>query len=192
MLHTHHPILPPPPRPGGQSVIRETKAYYLSNNTSAEGQKRLNNILMQLRKAANHPLLFRRHYTDERLVVLAKRLQREVDYCEARLVDIQRELERMSDFELHSLCRTYPSVAEHALAEEAWMDSGKVRKLQELLPAMVANGGWCLAICVWVVVALPGSSMLTLPPSDTPAPPTTTTTTTRAQAIASSSLASSW
>jgi SWI/SNF-related matrix-associated actin-dependent regulator 1 of chromatin subfamily A len=142
------PSPPPPAHLHPQSIVRETKQYYLSNATNAEGQKRMNNILMQLRKAANHPLLFRKRYTDEHLARMAKRLQREVDYCEARQVDIQRELLLMSDFELHSLCRTYPSIAEHALEEEAWMDSGKVQKLQELLPDMVVNGR------LWVVVAM--------------------------------------
>lgn len=45
------------------------------------------NVLMNLRKAASHPLLFRTHYTDAKLRVLAK--------------DIMREPEHMSkDFDL--------------------------------------------------------------------------------------------
>lgn len=38
------------------------------------------NVLMNLRKAANHPLLFRSHYTDAKLKILAKDIMKEPEH----------------------------------------------------------------------------------------------------------------
>ncbi|KAK9468573.1 SNF2 family N-terminal domain-containing protein [Lipomyces arxii] len=98
------------------------------------------NILMRLRKAALHPLLFRRYYNDGILRKMAKDIMREERYYDANQQLIYEDMEVMSDFELNSLCLKFRSINQYRLKEEEWMDSGKVAKLREMLVEMKARG----------------------------------------------------
>jgi SWI/SNF-related matrix-associated actin-dependent regulator 1 of chromatin subfamily A len=51
-----------------------------------------NNVLMDLRKAASHPLLFRTHYDDTKLKQLAKACLKEPEFSES---DLNRVIEDM-------------------------------------------------------------------------------------------------
>lgn len=59
---------------------------------------------MQLRKAANHPLLMRSIYTNDTLKLMAKEIMREDQYIDASESYIFEDMQLMSDFELHTLC----------------------------------------------------------------------------------------
>lgn len=72
-----------------------------------DGNKQLQNIMMQLRKAANHPLLHRTIYTTEMLQQMSKNIMREPEYYDANQTYIFEDMEVMSDFELHKLCRKF-------------------------------------------------------------------------------------
>jgi hypothetical protein len=72
-----------------------------------DGNKQLQNIMMQLRKAANHPLLHRTLYTTETLQQMSKAIMREPEYFDANQQYIFEDMEVMSDFELHKLCRKF-------------------------------------------------------------------------------------
>lgn len=99
------------------------------------------NILMKLRQAAIHPLLYRRHYTDETLRLMAKACLKEPIFANSDPNTIFEELGFYSDLECHDLCVKYPaSLSKFALEDSAWMESGKVEKLCELLARFKKEG----------------------------------------------------
>lgn len=51
------------------------------------------NILMDLRKAANHPLLFRRLYTKAKIAAIAKECLNTPQWCDSRLDYVIEDLE---------------------------------------------------------------------------------------------------
>ncbi|KAK9458952.1 SNF2 family N-terminal domain-containing protein [Lipomyces oligophaga] len=106
----------------------------------SRSEKSATNVLMRLRKAAIHPLLFRRIYTTEKLKKMAKAIMKEERYREANQQYIFEDMEVMSDFELHNLCGKFPSIANFALQNDEWMISGKVEKLKGMLIEMVKRG----------------------------------------------------
>ncbi|KAI9171990.1 ATP-dependent helicase fft2 [Paramyrothecium foliicola] len=107
-------------------------------------QNDLNNVWMQLRKAALHPLLFRRLFTDEKVTKMAKILMDNLSQSELHQPDIKhliQELKNSSDFELHLWCRDYPRLLKQFdYPEEAELDSGKVQKLLELVEKYQRSG----------------------------------------------------
>ncbi|KAL1921144.1 uncharacterized protein VTP21DRAFT_10860 [Calcarisporiella thermophila] len=98
------------------------------------------NVLMTLRKAANHPLLFRRLYHDEKLRIMSREIMKEEAYFDANREYIMEDMQVMSDFELHRLCQQFKSIQKFALKADEWMLAGKVQKLQEMLPRLKAQG----------------------------------------------------
>ncbi|KFG86506.1 putative SNF2 family helicase/ATPase [Metarhizium anisopliae] len=103
-----------------------------------------NNAWIQLRKAALHPLLFRRHFTDEMVTEMGKILMDRIPQSELHQPDIKhlvQELKNSSDFELHLWCRDYPRLLKQFdISSAAELDSGKVTKLLELIRQYQENG----------------------------------------------------
>ncbi|KAF4331695.1 helicase of the Snf2 Rad54 family [Fusarium beomiforme] len=103
-----------------------------------------NNCWMQLRKAALHPLLFRRHFDDKKVEKMARILMDSVSQDDLRQPDIKhliQELKDSSDFGLHLWCRDYPGLlGKFDIPPETEMDSGKVKKLLELINQYQENG----------------------------------------------------
>ncbi|KAG0248675.1 hypothetical protein BG011_010029 [Mortierella polycephala] len=95
------------------------------------------NILMQLRKAADHPMLFRELYKDDILKKMAKVITREIEFCDSNVAYIEEDMTVMTDFELHRLCKQYKSVNKFALPGDQWMRAGKVKELEALLPKLI-------------------------------------------------------
>lgn len=92
------------------------------------------NILMKLRQAAIHPLLYRRHYSDDVLRQMAKACLKEPQWSMSDPKVIFEELQPYNDFECHTMCTTYSkSLGKFALKKAEWMESGKIDKLCELL-----------------------------------------------------------
>ncbi|KAI6779066.1 ATP-dependent helicase-like protein [Emericellopsis cladophorae] len=104
----------------------------------------MNNCWMQLRKAAIHPLLFRKHFTDAKVEKMGRVLFDTVDQSELRqpnLGHLIQELKNQSDFELHLWCRDYPRlIKKYDYPPEVELDSGKTRKLLELIDQYQQNG----------------------------------------------------
>ncbi|KAK9480939.1 SNF2 family N-terminal domain-containing protein [Lipomyces japonicus] len=98
------------------------------------------NVLMTLRKAAVHPLLFRRIYTAEKLRKMSKDIMKEERYYNANQEYIFEDMEVMSDFELHNLCLKFKSIRDYRLQHDEWMVSGKIQKLKEMLIEMKDRG----------------------------------------------------
>uniref|UniRef100_A0A673JXA2 SWI/SNF-related matrix-associated actin-dependent regulator of chromatin subfamily A containing DEAD/H box 1 n=1 Tax=Sinocyclocheilus rhinocerous TaxID=307959 RepID=A0A673JXA2_9TELE len=105
------------------------------------GDKReLCNVMMQLRKMANHPLLHRQYYTSDKLTAMSKAMLKEPTHFDADPVLIQEDMEVMSDFELHNLCKQYSSISSFQLEKELLLDSGKFALLTKVLARLKEKG----------------------------------------------------
>ncbi|PSN59553.1 hypothetical protein BS50DRAFT_579946 [Corynespora cassiicola Philippines] len=99
------------------------------------------NIMMKLRQAAIHPLLFRHRYTDDKIRKISKACLKEATFRESNPDVIYEELELYQDYQCHQLVTKYPkALGRFKLADQEWMDSGKVAKLVELLKKFRENG----------------------------------------------------
>uniref|UniRef100_A0A8C7IZ51 DNA helicase n=1 Tax=Oncorhynchus kisutch TaxID=8019 RepID=A0A8C7IZ51_ONCKI len=108
---------------------------------SAIGEKKVMcNVMMQLRKMANHPLLHRQYYTTERLEAMSQLMLKEPTHLDADPVLIQEDMAVMSDFELHRLCQQYSSLHKYQLEKDLLLDSGKFHLLQTLLATLKTKG----------------------------------------------------
>lgn len=67
------------------------------------------NVLMDLRKAASHPMLFRRLFTDETLSAITRLLLKEPDFKKRGAIYdyVKEDMEVMTDSELQVFCATY-------------------------------------------------------------------------------------
>uniref|UniRef100_A0A8C7LID9 SNF2 related chromatin remodeling ATPase with DExD box 1b n=1 Tax=Oncorhynchus kisutch TaxID=8019 RepID=A0A8C7LID9_ONCKI len=98
---------------------------------STNGEKReLTNVMMQLRKMANHPLLG--------LTLNPVRSRPTVKQTSPAL--IKEDMEVMTDFELHRLCLQYPSVQDYQLNTDMLLDSGKLSLLTQILASLKNKG----------------------------------------------------
>jgi SWI/SNF-related matrix-associated actin-dependent regulator 1 of chromatin subfamily A len=110
------------------------------------------NILMELRKAAIHPLLFHRLYTDDQLRALSKACLKEDQWKDSNPDLIFTELLAYSDMEIHQLCMGKPSLRKFLLRNDEWMSSGKVKKLCELLVQFKHEGHRTLIFSQFIMV----------------------------------------
>ena len=107
------------------------------------GSRDANNVLMQLRKAANHPLLFRKLYSDQKIGVMSKEIMKEDKFGtpEHSQEAIREDMSYMWDFTLHKLCLEHASsIGKFQLRGEEWMQAGKIDVLKRLLPGMKRRG----------------------------------------------------
>ncbi|KAK3565777.1 hypothetical protein QTP86_015040 [Hemibagrus guttatus] len=108
---------------------------------AVNGEKReLSNVMMQLRKMANHPLLHRQYYTTEKLAAMSRAMLKEPTHFDADPALIQEDMGVMSDFELHNLCKEYSSISKFQLEKELLLDSGKFSLLTKLLAKLEEQG----------------------------------------------------
>ena len=77
--------------------------------TKPKGNESGVGLLMNLRKASNHPLLLRNHYDKAGVRNLARLLKKN-DPGHAKAVEkfIVEDLEALSDFYIHKTCEHYP------------------------------------------------------------------------------------
>ncbi|OWZ19592.1 ATP-dependent helicase [Phytophthora megakarya] len=111
-------------------------------------------IFTQLRKAANHPVLLRRHFvSDEVLETLSRCLHRaEAFGNQCSMSRVRQELESYSDFELHDLCVQYEAIDELRqlqLPMETLLASAKFDYLRTLLPKLQKEGHRVLIFSQW-------------------------------------------
>ncbi|XP_054895898.1 SWI/SNF-related matrix-associated actin-dependent regulator of chromatin subfamily A containing DEAD/H box 1A isoform X3 [Poeciliopsis prolifica] len=122
-----------------QQVLYEALLKKLKSTTIGE-KRELCNVMMQLRKMANHPLLHRQYYTTEKLKAMSKLMLKEPTHHDASAALIQEDMEVMSDFELHRLCQQYSSISSFQLDTSLLLDSGKFVHLKELLASLKSQG----------------------------------------------------
>lgn len=97
--------------------------------------------LMQLRKAANHPLHFRRLYTDSKIDALARDYIRVAEHADQDLKEIKEDFAINSDAELcMSIAMQYKECSRHVLPQEEWINSGKINALKEVIEEAKAQG----------------------------------------------------
>ena len=110
------------------------------------------NVFVELRKAANHPLLLLERYREEaKMKLLVTKLfgyGHFGDQCTAGMV--RKELDSYSDLDLHQLCSEYGgSLAALELPFEALLGSAKIRWLMDNLPRLVEEGHRVLIFSQW-------------------------------------------
>ncbi|KAH3666464.1 hypothetical protein OGAPHI_003460 [Ogataea philodendri] len=111
------------------------------------------NVVMQLRKAALHPLLFRTHYKDSKLRKMSGDIMKSDDYYNANREYIFEDMQVMSDFELNRLCHTYAKqLAAYQLDSESYYESGKVKKMLELIDQVIKKGEKVLVFSLFTQV----------------------------------------
>lgn len=98
------------------------------------------NVLMALRQAAIHPLLFRRVYDLPTLTKMAKIFVSQPEFRDRDEFMVYEDMTVMNDFELHRFCTEYAFLSHFALQDSPWMDSGKVTALCALLRNFQAAG----------------------------------------------------
>ncbi|PWN32053.1 uncharacterized protein FA14DRAFT_138603 [Meira miltonrushii] len=97
--------------------------------------------LMQLRKAANHPLHFKRLYTDSKIDALARDCIRVAEHADEDLTEIKEDFAINSDAELcMSIAMQYKECSKHILPEQEWINSGKIAALKEVIEEAKSQG----------------------------------------------------
>ena len=97
------------------------------------------NIIMEMRKIANHPLLVRHHYSHEILRRMSQEILIEPMYRDADPNLVCEDMTVMTDFELHQLCLSCSSLKSHCLPMRAFSESGKLKYLEDKLDEMKKN-----------------------------------------------------
>lgn len=99
------------------------------------------NVMMKLRQAAIHPLLFRHRYDDKKIKQMSKACLKEEMFAESNPDIIYEELQIYQDYQCHQLALKYPrALKKFELQNHEWMDSGKVSALLALLKKYKENG----------------------------------------------------
>lgn len=95
-------------------------------------------LFTQMRQVSNHPLLYRRHYNDDKVTEMAKILCiKEKFYEKKNPDDVAEELAFKTDIDLHSLCKKYQSINKFALNNELSLESEKCKFLDSVLPEII-------------------------------------------------------
>ncbi|WRT65569.1 uncharacterized protein IL334_002514 [Kwoniella shivajii] len=112
------------------------------------------NILMDLRKAASHPLLFRRLYTDAKIKKLAKECLNTPTYCDSRLDYVIEDLEFMSDYEISNFCSSSieDELRKYALDPELFLEGGKITALRNHIERCKKEGKRMLLFSQFVMI----------------------------------------
>ena len=65
------------------------------------------NVLMDLRKAANHPMLFRRLFDNDTIKQMSIDCLKEVEYMDKDPKYIEEDMDLMTDYELHKFVQPF-------------------------------------------------------------------------------------
>ncbi|OZC07880.1 hypothetical protein X798_05092 [Onchocerca flexuosa] len=127
-------------------MIMEQKEIYTNlvrefRLLESSGEKYSSSPLMQLRQVANHPLLYRRFYDDDKVTQIAKILcAKENEYRKKKSDHVAEDLAFLSDFAISQLCSKFTSTQKFILSEEMALESGKFKELDKLLPSIKEKG----------------------------------------------------
>ncbi|KAK2610984.1 hypothetical protein N8I77_004368 [Diaporthe amygdali] len=138
-----------------EDFVRKFRDAKLHKALSGGRKNDMNNPWIQLRKAAIHPQLFRRFFTDEKCEKMAKTLMKSVSQDILRqpnLTHLTNELKNESDFQLHLWCRDYPCIRSFDCPQDTWLKSGKVQKLLELIGGYQKEGDRVLVFSRFAMV----------------------------------------
>ncbi|NWH98423.1 SMRCD regulator, partial [Tichodroma muraria] len=111
------------------ALLNKLKKTINSNEKNSD----MGNAMMQLRKMANHPLLHRQYYTNDKLRTMSTLMLKEPTHCDANPDLIFEDMTVMTDFELNVLCKQYSHINDFTLDMDQILDSGKFRALEGIL-----------------------------------------------------------
>ncbi|GMG16035.1 unnamed protein product [Phytophthora fragariaefolia] len=122
--------------------------------TPPGGEPSAISIFTQLRKAANHPVLLRRHFVSEEVLETMSRCLHRAEAFgnQCSMSRVHQELESYSDFELHDLCVQYEAIDELRnlqLPMETLLASAKFDYLRKILPTLRDEGHRVLIFSQW-------------------------------------------
>jgi SWI/SNF-related matrix-associated actin-dependent regulator 1 of chromatin subfamily A len=138
--------------PRQKEVYDEYVQLHLEAMKKKDSEGEQMNHLMNSRKAAIHPLLFRYLYGDEVIEEMHTLVPKAGKFKGKQDITIHSEMFWMSDLQLHQLCGEYRSLSEYQLGDDEWMDSGKVAKLLEVLAANESEGSRTLVFSQFTTV----------------------------------------
>ena len=93
----------PKPKPKG----RKKKGAASTKTGNKADASSSTHVLTDLRKASNHPMLFRRIYDEKKLKLMARDCLKELEFVDRDKNLIFEDMEVMTDFELHRFCLGY-------------------------------------------------------------------------------------
>ncbi|XP_026528440.1 SWI/SNF-related matrix-associated actin-dependent regulator of chromatin subfamily A containing DEAD/H box 1 isoform X1 [Notechis scutatus] len=123
-----------------EKLYQDLFSCFKKSVDSQEKNPEMGNVMMQLRKMANHPLLHRQYYTSEKLRAMSKLMLKEPTHCEANPDLIFEDMCVMTDYELHLLCKQYANIQDFKLEMDLILDSGKFRTLIHILSDFKEKG----------------------------------------------------
>jgi SWI/SNF-related matrix-associated actin-dependent regulator 1 of chromatin subfamily A len=109
-------------------------------------------VLTQLRKAANHPLLLRSHYSDDIIASMSTEILKEREYRDADATLVAEDMAVMSDFELHNLCVRHESLVQYRLSDDLIKESGKFKYLEKKLGDCKEQGRRVLIFSQFIMI----------------------------------------
>ncbi|KAM7052233.1 SWI/SNF-related matrix-associated actin-dependent regulator of chromatin subfamily A containing DEAD/H box 1 [Acridotheres tristis] len=118
------------------ALLNKLKKTINSNEKNSD----MGNAMMQLRKMANHPLLHRQYYTNDKLRTMSTLMLKEPTHCDANPDLIFEDMTVMTDFELNVLCKQYSHISDFTLDMDQILDSGKFRALEHILSDLKEKG----------------------------------------------------
>ncbi|KAI0314088.1 SNF2 family N-terminal domain-containing protein [Amylostereum chailletii] len=126
-------------------VTRAKDKLYLENSS---------NVLMDLRKAASHPMLFRTRFTNKQLDSITKVLMKEPDVSKRykQAAHLKEDLEMSSDMELQMRVQEYRSTSQFLQDAECYLQAGKVQILLKLIEQYRKAGRRMLVFSQFVLV----------------------------------------
>lgn len=125
------------------TVKLQRKQRLLGETPTVAAADRAKNLIMTLRKASIHPLLFRDLYDDKKIDKMSDAILDEPEYSEnGNREYIREDMSCMTDFELHRLCERFPrTLSKYTLRHDEWMNSGKVTQLASILKDAIGVRG---------------------------------------------------
>ncbi|CAE6374760.1 unnamed protein product [Rhizoctonia solani] len=133
---------PPPDKKrvkADESAKSQKKTATLKAKTKA-AEASSAHVLMDLRKAASHPMLFRRRFDDGIIRKMAKMCLKEPEFMDSVEELVVEDMEVMTDAELQVFAKRYKSCRKMALQDECFLDAGKVEVLLELVTGYRKEG----------------------------------------------------
>ncbi|KAI9669725.1 MAG: hypothetical protein M1831_007421 [Alyxoria varia] len=128
----------------------EIEAQTRATLTTSGNAKTNANVLMDLRKAAIHPHLLRREYTDavlHKITDLYIKSNREKNHG-----FVFEDMTVMTDFELHRFCKSQSYLRKFAIKDESWLRSAKVKALLKILHEYKRTGHRVLVFSQFTMV----------------------------------------
>ncbi|KAF7973709.1 hypothetical protein HWV62_14392 [Athelia sp. TMB] len=126
----------------GKKAIPKKKTKAAARPKDKVYAENSSNVLMDLRKASSHPMLFRRRFSDQTLSAVTKLLLKEPDFKKRGAVYeyVKEDMQVMTDAELQLFFAQYKATSKYLLHDDCYLEAGKVTVLLKLLEGYIAQG----------------------------------------------------